>query len=82
MSKKKRYMVTTVDNPYDPFDQFDDWYMFDTDKGYGTCSYLARVAHTSDQLSEEENALEVEHAIDDMIRYDFMNQYLKVSCLE
>ena len=30
--------LTTVDNPYNPFDQFDSWYQFDMDKGYGTCS--------------------------------------------
>ena len=72
------YMLTTVDNPYDPFDQFDDWYQFDMDKGYGSCSYLDRIARTSDQLSDEENNQEIERAIDEIIRYDFMNIYKKV----
>ena len=71
-------MITTVDNPYDPFDQFDSWWMFDMDKGYGTCSYLDRIARTSDQLSEEENDQEVEHAIDEIMKYDFQNLYRKV----
>jgi hypothetical protein len=73
------YMLTTVDNPYDPFDQFDDWYQFDMDKGYGSCSYLDRIARTSDQLSDEENNQEIERAIDEIIKYDFQNLYKKVS---
>jgi hypothetical protein len=72
-------MLTTFDNPYDPFEQFDSWYMFDQDKGYNTCSYLARIARTSDQLSEEENELEIERAIDEIIKYDFRNIYKKVT---
>lgn len=77
----KQCMLTTIDNPYDPFNQFDSWYMFDLDKGYGSCSYLARIAKTSDQLTEEENALEVERAIDEIVLLDFMNVYKKV-CIE
>lgn len=56
-------MLTTVDNPFDPFEQFTSWFMFDEEKGYHTCSYLGRIARTSDQLSEEENELENERAI-------------------
>lgn len=70
--------LTTVDNPYDPFTQFDSWYTFDQDKGYGTCSYLDRIANTSDSLTDEENEREIERAIDDIIKYDFMNIYKKV----
>lgn len=71
--------LTTIDNPFDPFDQFEQWYMFDLDKGYNSCSYLDRVSHTSDQLSEEENDREIERAIDEIIKYDFMNIYKKVT---
>ena len=73
------YMLTTVDNPYDPFDQFDVWYQFDMDKGYGSCSYLDRIARTSDQLSDEEDNQEIERSIDGIIKYDFQNLYKKVS---
>ena len=71
-------MLTTFDNPFDPFDQFDSWYSFDMDKGYCSCSYLDRIARTSDQLTEQENDKEVERAIDEIIKYDFMNIYKKV----
>lgn len=70
--------LTTFDNPFDPFEQFDQWFAFDSDKGYDSCSYLARIARTSDQLSEAENDQEIERAIDEIIKYDFMNIYKKV----
>ena len=71
-------LLTTVDNPYDPFDQFNLWFRFDSDKGYNSCAYLDRIAHTSDQLSEEENDAEIERAIDEIIKYDFQGIYKKV----
>ena len=53
-SQDYEVMLTTVDNPYDPFTQFDEWLMFDEDHGYHTCSYLARIAKDTDGLSEDE----------------------------
>lgn len=73
-----RCALTTIDNPYDPFTQFDAWYRFDEDKGYHSCAYLARIARTSDQLSGAENEQEVERAIDDIIKYNPLGVYKKV----
>ena len=70
--------LTTIDNPYNPFTQFDSWFLFDVEKGYDSCSRLARLARTSDQFTEKENNEEVERAIDEIIKYDFMNIYKKV----
>lgn len=70
--------ITTLDNPFDPIDEFDEWYRFDTDKGYNTCAYLDRVSYTSSALSDEENVTELERAIDEIIKYDFENKYVKV----
>ena len=52
--------LTTFDNPFDPFERFSDWFLFDVGKGYNTCSYLARIAKTSEQFSDEENEQEIE----------------------
>lgn len=71
--------ITTTDNPFDPFDNFEQWFLFDVTKGYNTCAYLGRVAHTSDALSDAENAEAVEAAIDEIIRFDVMNVYKKVT---
>ena len=75
----KEFMLTTNDNPFNPFDDFTSWFLFDTSKGYNSCAYLARIARTSDQLSDQENNEEIERAIDEIIQYDFMNIYKKVS---
>lgn len=72
-------MLTTFDNPFDPFEQFTSWFLFDVEKGYNSCAYLDRIARTSEQLSEEENKEEIERAIDEIIKYDFMNIYKKVT---
>ena len=71
-------MLTTSDNPYDPFEQFQSWFLFDVEKGYNSCASLGRIARTSEQLSDEENNIIIEEAIDEIIKYDFMNIYKKV----
>lgn len=75
---ESRCMLTTFDNPFNPFTQFASWFLYDVEKGYDSCSYLGRIAKTSDQLSDEENNIEVERAIDEIIKYDFRNIYKKV----
>ena len=71
-------MLTTIDNPFDPFDDFDSWFLYDIEKGYNSCAYLARIAKTSDSLTDGENEEEIARAIDEILKYDFMNIYKKV----
>lgn len=79
MSKlSSKTMLTTVDNPFDPFTDFDKWFLFDCEKGYYSCAYLARIARTSDAMTEEENDEEIERAIDEIISNDFRDIYMKV----
>lgn len=76
-------MLTTIDNPYDPFEQFTSWFLFDTEKGYNSCAKLDRILTKngikSDYLSQEEYDEAVEQAIDEIIKYDFMNVYKKLT---
>lgn len=71
-------MLTTFDNPFDPFEQFTSWFMFDVEKGYNSCSYLARIAKLTDDMTDQEVSDEIERAIDEIIQYDFTNIYKKV----
>ena len=63
----KEVMLTTKDNPYNPFTQFNDWFMFDELKGYHTCGYIDRLAHTSDDLSDSVNKLIIDVAIEEIL---------------
>ncbi|MGN1394178.1 MAG: hypothetical protein ACI4V7_09160 [Succinivibrionaceae bacterium] len=72
------FAITTLDNPYDPFTQFEDWFLFDVEKGYNSCSVLARIAQITDDMSENEKDVEIERAIDRIIQLDFTNMRKKV----
>ena len=67
-------MLTT----FDPFEQFIQWRLFDIEKGYYTCEYLARTVQFSDDMSQKEIDLENERAIDYIIKIDPLNIYKKV----
>ena len=71
-------MLTTIDNPFNPFTQFDEWFAFDESKGYHTCSYLARITKGSYELSEADDALAQELAIDEIIKMNILGIYRKV----
>ena len=75
----KQYAITTKDNPFDPFTQFKDWWLFDIDHGYNTCEYLARMTKTSDLLSDYENNEEIGDAIDRIVAIDPLNIYKKIT---
>lgn len=77
MAESRRVALTTFDNPYNPFTQFTKWFLFDVEKGYNSCGYLARIARTSEEFTDEENNREIERAIDEIIKYDFLNIYKK-----
>ena len=72
------YMLTTVDNPFDPFTQFDEWLVYDIGKGYNTSSFLARVVKSSPDLSEADQAQAIQLAIDEIVRENVLGLYRKV----
>lgn len=72
-------MLTTADNPFNPFTQWDEWLRFDEDHKYFSCAYLARIAQTSDDLPEEESEVEIARAIDEIIAFNLTGNYRKVA---
>jgi hypothetical protein len=78
-TKEKEIMLTTFDNPFDPFEQFTSWFLFDVEKGYNSCSKIARIAQFTDDMSQKEIDDETERAIDEIIEYDVLNIYKKVT---
>jgi len=74
----RRVSITTIDNPFNPFDDSVSWYMFDIEKGYYTSSKLARLTETTDDMTEKEENEEIERAIDRLIEIDPLDIYKKV----
>lgn len=72
------HMLTTVDNPYDPFTRYDEWSQYDEAHGYYTSALLARITKSSDELSEADQDLAIEDAIDEIIQENTLGLYRKV----
>lgn len=72
-------MLTTIDNPYDPFSEFREWYAWDEANGYFTSSFLARIVHTSHELSPAAQEQAIELAIDEIVMENVNGMYKKVT---
>lgn len=76
-------MLSTTDNPFDYFEQFDLWNQFDIEKGYYTCKYLATIVNQKidvydNDLTQKEMNEVIESAIDEIIELNPLNIYEKV----
>lgn len=74
-----KHMLSTIDNPWNPFNNFQEWFHWDKAAGYNTTEYLARIAHTSDDLSEADNDQAIEDAIDEIVEENILGVYIKVT---
>ena len=70
-----RLALTTEDNPYDPFDEFEEWFNFDVTQGYHTCAYLARVTTTSTDLTEADQLEATNEAIEEILKLNLTGNY-------
>lgn len=75
---RPEFMLTTVDNPFDPFEQFDEWYQWDESAGYCTSGLLGRIARVSDEISEADQHLAVQQAIEEIISENVTGVHMKL----
>jgi hypothetical protein len=75
---RHEYMLTTVDNPFDPFTQFDEWFAWDQSAGYNTPGLLDRVSRMSNEMSEVDQYLALQQAIDEIVRENVSGVHKKV----
>ena len=61
-------MLTTIDNPFDPFTEYDEWFVWDEAAGYHSTAFLARVVRSSEELSEYDQRLAYEQGIDEIVK--------------
>ena len=72
-------MLTTYDNPYSPFDQFDLWLQYDIEMGYQTCERLGKIIQIEDGMSDKEKEEAMDYAIDEIIKYDDLGIYVRAT---
>jgi hypothetical protein len=78
MQHRPEFMLTTVDNPFDPFTQWDEWFAWDQSAGYHTPGLLARVARMSDEMSEADQHIALQQAIDEVVQENVLGVHKKV----
>lgn len=71
-------MLSTSDNPFNPFERFDDWYIFDKEKGYNTLEYLGRIADPCDEISTRDAILTINEAVEEAVRLNLTGNRIKV----
>lgn len=74
-----QHMLTTTDNPFNPFTQFDEWYAYDEAHGHHSTQLLARVVVISHDLSEPDQDAAIEAAIDEVVKQNVSGIHRKVS---
>ena len=74
----RQVTATTTDNPFNPFEEFDSWFQFDIEKGYYTSSKLGRLTNLKENMTEIEENEEIERAVDELIKIDPLDLYIKV----
>ena len=58
ITKTKEAWLTTIDNPVDPFSDFDEWYRVDQALGHNTTSYIDRLYDVKDDEERLERAID------------------------
>ena len=72
MDEANEYMLTTYDNPFNPFEDFIIWWKEDLRLGHDCCGLLASVANISDIASQSVNDEDIERAIDEIVKKEPM----------
>ncbi len=78
MSSTPVYMLSTKDNPYDPFVDYDSWFAFDTNNYHNSCAFLDRIANTSSSMTEYEQQMEINRAIDEIVTLDPTDTFIRL----
>jgi hypothetical protein len=71
-------MLSTSDNPYNPFTDWKQWYAFDTQNCYNSCAYLARMCDVYADASPDDEEKSYEDAIDRICKLNLTGNYIKV----
>lgn len=74
----QEYRITTIDNPFDPFEDFVNWYLHDVMLGYNTCEHVAKLTKNSDYFSDEEERININEAQEKIISTFSWRNYTRI----
>ena len=69
-------MLTTIDNPFNPKENYKAWNLWDIDNGYNTASYLARILQNFKMVDDEWTQESIDEAQNIIIDNDILGVYL------
>ena len=69
---EKDSMLTTFDNPFNPFTEFDRWWKEDLLLGHNCCGLLANESNVSDVASDEVNDKAIIEAMERIVKSEPM----------
>ncbi len=69
-------MLTTIDNPFNPKENYKAWNLWDIDNGYNTASYLARILQNFKMVDDEWTQESIDEAQNIIIDNDMLRVYL------
>jgi len=79
MNEKREVFVTTIDNPYNYFDEFDKWFSYDESQGYHTCSFVDNLSlNMFSDSTDKEIEEEIERAVDIIVKFEGDQKYKKI----
>lgn len=78
MDDMAHHMLTTMDNPWDPWTHWDDWFAWDEQAGYHTTEYLDRITRSSTELSDPDQEVAYENAVKSAVKENLTGKYIMV----
>lgn len=77
-----KHMLTTIDNPYNPYSNYDEWDAFDRAAGHHSASLLARITNSSTEISEADQDIALEVAIEEIVRENVSGMHKRIEIKE
>jgi hypothetical protein len=74
----EEHMLSTIDNPWNPFTEFDEWKAYDESHGYNSLSLLGRIVVTSNDLSQVDESQAIENAIEEIVELNVSGVHIMV----
>lgn len=73
-----KVLISTIDNPFNPFLDFDNWYAEDIRLGHDTSGLMQRLFVDYPDMSDRDNAIEYARVVRELFQLDPGELYILV----